>query len=164
MHSFALKRPSDSAVTMTQLVMPADTNHFSTIFGGKVMSWMDIAAAISAARHARKPVVTAAVDALHFLHPIHLGDHVEIKAMVNFVSRTSMEIGIRITAQNPIAGDPVHTCSAYFTFVALDEKGRPLVIDQVYPETPDEVRRFEEGKLRYLARRELAARHKANKK
>jgi acyl-CoA hydrolase len=145
---------------MTQIVLPADTNPAGTIFGGTVMSWMDIAAAIAAARHSRKYVVTASVDALHFLSPIHLGAHVEIKAMVNFVSRMSMEVGVRVNAQNPLTGEELHTLSAYFTFVALNEKSQPVLIDQLYPESEEEIKRFHNAKKRYQTRQNLAKERK----
>src|SRR3954463_4192872 len=94
------KPPGDSAVIMTEMVLPSDTNALGTIFGGKVMSWIDIAAAIAAGRHARRVVVTASIDALHFVAPIKLGHVVHIRAMVNYAARTSMEIGVRVESEN----------------------------------------------------------------
>src|SRR3954468_6044039 len=90
------KFPKESSVTMTEIVLPSDTNALGSIFGGKVMSWIDIAGAIAAGRHARRVVVTASIDALHFLAPIKLGHIVHIRARVNFVHKTSMEVGVRV--------------------------------------------------------------------
>ena len=126
----------DSAVTMTEIVLPSDTNALGTIFGGKVMSWIDIAGAIAASRHARRVVVTASIDALHFLAPIKLGHFVHIRARVNYSSRTSMEVGIRVDSENPITGEMTHTATAYATFVALDDHGRPTPVPPVNPKPP----------------------------
>src|SRR6476620_4127385 len=119
------KSPQESSVIMTEIVLPSDTNALGTIFGGKVMSWIDIAGAIAAGRHARHVVVTASIDALHFLAPVKLGHVVHIKARVNFASRTSMEVGVRVDSENPISGETTHTSTAYATFVAIDDHGRP---------------------------------------
>src|ERR1700749_2558202 len=94
------KRMSESTVIMTEMVFPSDTNALGSIFGGKVMSWIDIAAAIAAGRHSRRVVVTASIDALHFIAPIKLGHYVHIRAMVNFAGRTSMEVGVRVDSEN----------------------------------------------------------------
>src|SRR6476620_4054421 len=119
------KSPQDSSVIMTEIVLPSDTNALGTIFGGKIMSWIDIAGAIAAGRHSRRVVVTASIDALHFLAPVKVGHVVHIRARVNFASKTSMEVGIRVDSENPITGEMTHTSSAYATFVALDDHGRP---------------------------------------
>src|SRR3954452_2969526 len=94
------KHPRDSAVTMTELVLPSDANSLGTIFGGQIMSWIDIAAAIAAGKHARRVVVTASIDALHFLGPVKVGNVVYIQAQVNFASRTSMEVGVRVESEH----------------------------------------------------------------
>ena len=150
------KSPSASAITMAQIVLPSDTNAIGTIFGGKIMSWIDIAAAISAGRHARRVVVTVSLDALHFVAPVKLGHVVHIKAMVNFASRTSMEIGVRVDSENPLTGEFTHTATAYTTFVALDDHGRPTPVPSVLPVTPEEKRRFDEAKKRRESRIRLA--------
>jgi acyl-CoA hydrolase len=152
----APKRPMESAVTMTQMVLPSHTNALGTIFGGTVMSWIDIAAAIAAGKHARKVVVTASIDALHFIAPIKLGHVVEIKALVNFASRTSMEVGIRVDSENPLTGEVFHNATSYTTFVALDENGKPTPIPSILPESEDELRRFEGAKKRRESRVRLA--------
>ena len=141
---------------MTEIVLPGHANALGTIFGGQVMSWIDIAAAIAAGRHARKVVVTASIDALHFVAPIKVGHVVHIKAMVNFASRTSMEVGVRVDSENPVTGEIHHTAKAYLTFVALDDHGRPTPVAPVLAENPEEKRRFEQARLRRESRVKLA--------
>jgi acyl-CoA hydrolase len=150
------KAPSESAVIMTELVLPSHTNALGTIFGGQIMSWVDIAAAISAGKHSRRNVVTASLDALHFLAPVKLGHFVHIKATVNFASTTSMEIGVRVDSENPITGEITHCSTAYTTFVALGDHGRPTPVPQIVPETPSEKRRYEAAKQRRASRIALA--------
>ncbi len=150
------KSPQESAVTMTEIVLPSDANALGTIFGGKIMSWIDIAGAIAAGRHARRVVVTASIDALHFLAPVKVGHIVHIRSRVNFASRTSMEVGVRVDSENPITGEEMHTATAYTTFVALDDHGRPTPVPAVLPESPDEKRRYEQAKKRRESRVKLA--------
>lgn len=152
----APKTPSQSAVTMTELVLPSDTNALGTIFGGKIMAWIDIAAAIAAGRHARKVVVTASIDALHFVAPVKLGHVVHIKAMVNYAGRTSMEVGVRVDSENPVTGETHHTATAYTTFVALDDHGKPSSVPPLKPESPEEQRRFQQAMKRRESRMRLA--------
>ena len=142
------KAPSSSQVVMTQLVLPSHTNALDTIFGGTVMSWIDIAAAIAAQRHAALPVVTASIDRLDFIAPIKIGWVVNLKASVNFCSRTSMEIGVRVDAENPMTGEMFHTSSAYLTFVALGGNGRPSKVPELDPQTEAEKRRFRDAQKR----------------
>ena len=139
---------SASEVTMTELVLPQHTNSFGSIFGGQVMAWIDICAAIAAQRHARQPVVTASVDALQFVAPVYTGWVVNLRASVNFTAISSMEVGVRVDAENPQTGERFHTASAYLTFVALDKNHKPTPVPPVKPETPDQVRRYAEGKIR----------------
>lgn len=141
---------------MTEMVLPSDTNALGTIFGGKVMAWIDIAAAIAAGRHARRVVVTASIDALHFVAPIKVGHIVHIRAAVNFAGRTSMEVGVRVESENAVTGETTHTATAYLTFVALDDHGRPTLVPPVLPETPEEKRRFDQAQKRRGARIKLA--------
>lgn len=150
------KPPSQSFVKMTELVLPSHTNVLGTSFGGTVMSWIDVAAAIAAGKHARRVVVTASIDALHFIAPIRLGDYVHIQAIVNFTSRTSMEVGVRVDSEDPRTGKMKHNVSAYTTFVALDQKGNPTPVPPLLPETDDEKRRYEEAKKRRENRIQLA--------
>jgi acyl-CoA hydrolase len=155
------KPVSASAAEFTHLVLPSDTNALGSIFGGRIMEWTDIGAAIVASRHCRKVAVTASMDALHFISPIRLGDIVILKASVNFTHRTSMEIGVRIESENPLSGDRRHTASAYLTFVALDESGNPTEVPPVQPETTEEKRRFQEGQRRRDERMQWKSRQKA---
>lgn len=137
-----------SEVIMTQLVLPSHTNALDTVFGGTVMSWIDIAAAICAQRHSRKEVVTASIDELHFLAPIYKGWVVNLKASINYVSRSSMEVGVRVQSENPITGESFHTASAYLTFVALGSDGKPTPVPSLQVETVDQKRRFQQAELR----------------
>ena len=147
---------SRSVVQMTELVLPSHTNALGTIFGGVIMSWVDIAAAIAAQRHSSQPVVTASIDALNFVAPVHLGWVVNLRASVNYAGKTSMEIGVRVDAENPITGEKFHTASAYLTFVALGSNGKPRSVPPVITESIDEKRRYkaaeERRKLRLQSR------------
>ncbi len=146
------KPVSASQVVMTQLVLPSHTNALDTIFGGVIMSWIDICGAIAAQRHSQKEVVTASIDKLNFIAPVKKGWVVNLKASVNFVSRTSMEVGIRVDAENPKTGEVFHTASAYTTFVAIGGSGRATEVPPVIPETDTEKRRFEAARQRREAR------------
>lgn len=139
-----------SQVIMTEMVLPSHTNALGTIFGGTVMSWIDIAAAICAQRHSRKTVVTAHLDDLEFVAPVYKGWVVNLKASINFTGRTSMEVGVRVDAENPMTNETFHTATAYLTFVALDKDGRPTSVPPIDPQTDDEIRRNKAG----LARRD----------
>ncbi len=136
------RRPADSAVEATHLVLPPDTNHHGTAFGGIIMQWMDVAAGIAAARHSRTQVVTVAVDDLVFARPIRLGDVVILRAMVNFAGNTSMEVGVRVEREDEKTRAREHCLSGYFTFVAIDAAGCPQKVPAVLPESADEKRRF----------------------
>lgn len=142
------KAVSSSQVVMTQLVLPSHTNSLDTVFGGTVMSWIDIAAAVAAQRHSGHDVVTASIDRLDFIAPIKKGWVVNLRASVNFTSRTSMEVGVRVDAENPRTGEHFHTASAYLTFVAIGSDGRPVTIPQVHPATESEKRRFIAAEVR----------------
>lgn len=142
------KSVSASEVIMTQLVLPSHTNSLGSVFGGTVMSWIDIAAAICAQRHSNKEVVTASIDKLDFVAPVYKGWVVNLKARVNFVSKTSMEIGVRVDAENPKTGETFHTASAYLTFVALGSNGKPTAIPELLLENEEDQRRFAEAKSR----------------
>lgn len=142
------KTVKDSQVEMRMLVMPNDANPHNTIFGGVVMSWIDMAAAMVAQRHTGRPVVTVHIDDISFKAPIRVGDQCCIKAAINYVGNTSMLIGVKVVAENPQTGDVRHTTTAYLTFVALDDVGRPAVVPEIITETADEKRRYDEGKIR----------------
>lgn len=142
------KSVSRSQVVMTQLVLPSHTNALDTIFGGTIMSWIDICAAIAAQRHSGREVVTASIDRLDFIAPVRKGWVVNLKASVNFVSSSSMEVGVRVDAENPKTGEIFHTASAYLTFVALGSDGRASKVPGLTVETDTEKRRFEAAKKR----------------
>ena len=146
------KYVKDSHVIMHELILPNDTNNLGTIFGGKVMQYMDLCAAMSAYKFSRTSVVTASVDRLDFLAPATVGDMLILKSSVNYSHNTSMEVGVHIDAENVITGKRRHTASAYLTFVSLDEKHKPQKVDDIIPESDDEKRRYNEGKERHLQR------------
>lgn len=148
MTNLKIKTVKESAVEMRYLVMPNDTNPQNSIFGGVVMSWIDMAAAMVAERHSNRPVVTVHVGDMSFKAPIKIGDHVLIKASINYVGRTSMLVGVKVLAENPFTGITRHTTTAYLTFVALDDIGRPMQVNPIQAESADEIRRAEEGKIR----------------
>ncbi len=153
------KPVSASQVIMTQLVLPSHTNSYGSIFGGTIMSWIDIAAAIAAQRHSGKEVVTASIDRLDFVAPVYKGWVVNLKASVNFASKTSMEVGVRVDAENPRTGEMFHTASAYLTFVALGSNGKPIGIPSLLVETDEDRRRFEAAQKR----REIRLQNKVRK-
>jgi acyl-CoA hydrolase len=135
----------DSISEYSELALPNDANGQGNLLGGRVMHLVDLAAAMAAMRHARKPVVTASVDSLHFLHPVHISELVILRSSVNRVFRTSMEVGVKVETENLMTGKRVHTCSAYLTFVALGEDKRATAVPPVIPETEDEKRRYREA-------------------
>lgn len=149
------KTPSDSAVEMREMVMPHHTNPQNTVFGGTVMSWMDIAAAMVAARHANRPVVTVHISDIDFIAPVKMGHHVHIQASLNYVGTSSMIVGVKVTSENPMTGERRKTTKAYLTFVALDDLGKPTTVPELKVESPDELRRFENAKQRALAKKKL---------
>ena len=149
------KPPRESFVSMTEIVQPGDTNSLGTIFGGKVVSLMDIAAAVAAIRHTRRPCVTASIDRVDFVAPIRVGWVVNLFAAINFTSHKSLEVGVRVESENPLTGERHHTATAFLTFVALGEDGKPTVIPQIAPETDDERARFEAGRRRHDERKRI---------
>lgn len=142
------KRAAESAVEMTQIVLPEHANALGTVFGGQIAAWIDVCAAVAAMRHARQIVVTASMDDLHFLAPAHVGEVVILKAHVNRAFGTSMEVGVRVEAENPVTGERRHTATAYLTFVALDAQGNRVPVPPLVPETEDEQRRYRQAEQR----------------
>jgi acyl-CoA hydrolase len=146
----------DSNFEYAEIALPNDANPLGTLFGGKLMQWVDLAASISAARHARCTVVTASIDSLTFLRPVRIGQLVILRSSVNRVFRTSMEIGVKVFVEDLLTGDVQHVSSAYLTFVAVSQDGSRIPLTPVVAETPDEQRRFlqaEERRQYRLARR-----------
>lgn len=141
------KTPKESFVSMTELVLPNDTNTLNNLMGGRLMHWMDIVSAIAAQKHSNRIVVTASVDNISFKHPIRLGDVVTLKAKVTRAFSSSMEVRIDVEAENVPSNTVVESNSAYFTFVAVDQSGRPIDVPEVEPETEEE-KEFFQGALR----------------
>jgi acyl-CoA hydrolase len=132
----------------SELALPNDANVLGNVLGGKVMHLVDLAAAMAAIRHARRPCVTASVDSLHFLHPVRIGQLIVLRSSVNRVFRSSMEVGVQVETETLLTGEKLHTCSAYLTFVALDENGKATEVPPVIPETEEEVRRYRQAEER----------------
>jgi len=135
----------ESASEYSEIALPNDSNGFGNVLGGKVMHLVDLAAAMAGMRHARSPVVTASVDSMHFLHPVHIGELIVLRSSVNRVFRSSIEVGVKVVTENLRTGAMLHTCSAYLTFVALDDAGKAASIPPVIPETEDEQRRYRQA-------------------
>lgn len=139
------KRVKDSSVTMAQMMIPQDANPSGNVHGGVVVKIIDEAAGVVAARHARSNVVTASIDRMDFHNPVFVGDVLFFKTSLNLVGRTSMEIGVRVEAENLITGDVRHAASAYLTYVALDRSGKPREVPPLILETEDDHRRNREA-------------------
>jgi acyl-CoA hydrolase len=139
------KTVRESASEYSEIALPNDGNSLGNVLGGKVMHLVDLAAAMAAIRHARRPCVTASVDSMHFLHPVHIGQLMLLRSSVNRVFRSSMEVGVHVETETLLTGEKLHTCSAYLTFVALDENRRAVEIPPVIPETQVEQRRYREA-------------------
>lgn len=148
--------PSDTRTEMTWIVMPGQANALGTVFGGQVMAWVDVCAAISAQRFTRTNVVTASMDEFQFRAPVKQGQIVVLQSQVNWAGRTSMEVGVRVESEDPLTGERRHTSTCYLTFVAIGEDGRPCVIPELRPASDDERRRHAQGQIR--RERRLAAR------
>ena len=157
------KKPEDSAVQSRYLLMPHQANPYGTAFGGVIMAWIDMIASMAAQRHCGKEVVTASIDSLSFKEPIRVGEHVVLKASVNYAGRTSMEVGVRVIREDPYTAEQIIATTAHLTFVALGEDNRPSPVPPVLPQTADEKRRCENAKLRVQARKELLRKMKQNK-
>jgi acyl-CoA hydrolase len=149
------KTPQDSAVEMREMVMPHHANPQNTVFGGTIMSWIDIAAAMVAARHCNRPVVTAHISDIDFIAPVRIGYHVHILASMNYVGRSSMVVGVKVVAENPMTGERRTTTKAYLTFVALDDMGKPTEVPSLTVQTSDEERRFKNAQERAKAKKRL---------
>ncbi|MGP8155215.1 MAG: acyl-CoA thioesterase [Smithella sp.] len=146
------KKVSESRIIMAQLMNPQDANPAGNVHGGVIMRLIDNAAGCAAARHSRSNVVTASIDRLDFHNPVFVGDLVTLWATINFVGKTSMELGVRVESENVITGNRRHTASAYLTFVALDTNGRPMPLPPLIVETDEENRRNHEAKRRRKTR------------
>jgi len=152
MRSLSPKPSSESVVTMTQMILPSDANPLNAAFGGKVMEWIDVAGGIAAQRHCRRPVVTASMDDLHFHVPIRVGGIVTLVARVLAAFRTSMEVGVTVTAENPLTGEKHLATSALLTFVALDEQGQKTAVPPLLLSSLKEHQAFKEAETRRTER------------
>jgi acyl-CoA hydrolase len=148
---------------MTELILPNDTNVLGNLLGGRLMHFIDLTAAMAAYRHARTYIVTAAMDHIDFIRPVRLGDLVTLKSSVNRAFTTSMEVGVKVWAEDTQTGEQQHVASAYLVFVAVDKEGRRLKVPQLLPETPNERRRYADALLRREHREAEAARRKQEK-
>jgi acyl-CoA hydrolase len=152
-----------SASEYSEFALPNDANGLGNVLGGKVMHLVDLAAAMVAMRHARRPAVTASVDSLSFLHPVRIGQLIILRSSVNRVFRTSMEIGVKVWTEDLVSGERLHTCSAYLTFVALDENRKATLVTPVIPETEEEQRRYRQAGERREYRLALRRRMREDK-
>ena len=160
--SFSEERPT---AELTEIVLPNDANILGNILGGKVMHLIDIACAIAAFRHCRRPVVTASIDSLDFRHPIKVGELIIIKAALNRAFNTSMEIGAKVYSENMLTGERQHTSSAYLTFVALGEDGNPVRVSEYNPVTKADQRHWKQAEIRRqirLKQKEVLRDHENN--
>lgn len=146
---------ADPVAEILELVMPNDANMLGNVQGGKVMHLIDICAAIAATRHCRRPVVTASFDQMSFLHPIRIGELMHLKASLNRVFHTSMEVGVKVWAENLLTAERKHTSSAYLTFVALDAQGKPVAVPPYEPRTDEQKRRWHNAEIRRQQRLEM---------
>lgn len=142
------RHPRESEVVISELMMPQHANVMGNVFGGVLLGLVDKVAAVAAVRHARRPCVTVSVDRVDFREPILVGELVTAFGRVNFAGRTSMEVGVKVIAENVLTGDRRHTNSCYLTYVALDGDGRPTGVPPVIPETEDEKRRYKRAQAR----------------
>jgi len=157
------KTPRASRVETAQVVLPGLANVHGGIFGGMMMQWIDLVAAVAAGRHAGGAVVTASMDRLHFLRPVRVGEVAILEAQVNFAARTSMEVGVRVFSENPATRERLQTTRAYLTFVAIDPAGQPRPVPPLVLETAEDRRRFADARrrraVRLRERRAMKAKH-----
>jgi acyl-CoA hydrolase len=156
------KNPRESAVETRYLLMPEQANAHGTAFGGVIMSWIDMVAAMAAQRHCEGVAVTVCIDKISFKAPIYVGEHAVIKSTVNYAGNTSMEVGVQVTKENPYTGEVVRATTAYLTLVYLDEQKKPKKVPELIPETEVEKRRYRNAEIRVQARKELREKLKRN--
>lgn len=145
---------------MTEVILPNDANTLGNLLGGRLMHFIDLTGAIAAYRHTRTHVVTAAMDHIDFIQPVHVGDLLILKSSVNRAFNTSLEVGVKVWVEHPQTGVMLHVASAYLVFVAVDQQGNRLRVPTLLPETPDEIRRFNDALLRREHREAEAARRR----
>jgi uncharacterized protein (TIGR00369 family) len=155
------KRVKDSQVTLHHFMLPQHANPLGNVHGGVIMKLVDEAAGLCAMRHAQRPAVTIAIDSMTFYSPVRVGELVTLNASLNWVGHTSMEVGVRVVAENPLTGNCTHTNSAYLVFVALDDDGRPVQVPSLILETDEEHRRWAEAEARQQRRLEGRAKRQS---
>jgi acyl-CoA hydrolase len=140
--------PRESYVTVTRIMLPMDANTTGNVFGGRILSLIEETAWLAAIKHARCNLVTASIDRMDFLAPAYVGDMLRLEASVNYVHKTSMEVGVRVEAENPITAEVRHSGTCFLTYVGLGKDGKPMVVLPLIPETQEEKRRWSEGEER----------------
>jgi acyl-CoA hydrolase len=143
--SLLTRRVAESESEMTEIILPNDTNTLGNLLGGRLMHYIDLVGAMAAYRHSRTHVVTASMDHIDFIAPVHVGDLLILKSRMNRAFNTSMEVGVKVWVENTIAGTHRHVASAYLTFVAVDSQGRSVPVPKLQPETEEEMRRYEDA-------------------
>jgi acyl-CoA hydrolase len=156
----AVRTVASTQSEMTEIILPNDTNILGNLLGGRLMHFIDLTGAMAAYRHSRTHVVTAAMDHIDFIGPVHLGDLVTLKSSVNRAFTTSMEVGVKVWAENTQTCTLLHVASAYLVFVAIDKEGRRVRVPEAQPETADEQRRFADALLRREHREAESTRRK----
>src|ERR1700751_4249827 len=146
-HALPVRTVAESQSEMTELILPNDANILGNLLGGRLMHFIDLVGAMAAYRHSRTHVVTAAMDHIDFIQPVHVGDLLTLRSSVNRAFSTSMEVGVKVWVEHPQTGSLLHVASAYLVFVAIDPKGRRVRVPELKPMTADELRRYE-GALR----------------
>ena len=149
---------------MTEIILPNDANTLGNLLGGRLMHFIDLTGAMAAYRHTRTHVVTAAMDHIDFIQPVHVGDLLILKSSVNRAFNTSVEVGVKVWVEQPQTGTHLHVASAYLVFVAVDREGRRQKVPQLQPETPNEIRRFNDALRRREHREAETARRKAERR
>jgi len=150
----------ESSLVATYLMLPADANPWGNVHGGVIMRRIDEAGGTVAMRHSRKRIVTASIDRMNFLKPVYVGNLLILKAVMNYTGKTSMEVGVKVEAEDLRTGKLTHTGTAYLTYVALDNKGKPTRVPPITPETEEEKRRYAEAKVRRQKRLEELGKHR----
>jgi acyl-CoA hydrolase len=146
------KTVSQSRVQLHQMMLPEHANAYGNVHGGEIVKTVDEAGGIAAMRHAQRPCVTIAIDEMSFVSPVQVGHLLSCDASINWVGRTSLEVGVKVHAENPITGEVTHTNSAYLVYVAIDDAGKPTEVPPLILETDEDRRRNEEAKQRQAAR------------
>ncbi|HUX45493.1 MAG TPA: acyl-CoA thioesterase [Terracidiphilus sp.] len=160
----AMRTVASTQSEMTEIILPNDANTLGNLLGGRLMHFIDLTGAMAAYRHTRSHVVTAAMDHIDFIQPVHVGDLLILKSSVNRAFNSSLEVGVKVWVEHPQTGTMLHVASAYLVFVAIDKKGRAQKIPQLQPETPNQIRRFNDALRRRQHREAEAARRKQERR